>query len=95
MALQPEGFRFAESYVDMPQEVLDYQDSGYFIRKYSMTFPTEDRAVLMAAAMDRQYESFGPGSGTLMKMQFYADCIRDCFHTEGWPETAAWEEVLK
>ena len=95
MALQPEGFRFAESYVDMPQEVLDYQDSGYFIRKYSMTFPTEDRAVLMAAAMDRQYESFGPGSGTLTKMQFYADCIRDCFHTEGWPETAAWEEVLK
>ena len=95
MDFQPEGFRFAESYVDMPEDVLAYLDSGYFIKEYSMTFPTEDRAVLMAAAMEQAHEYFGSGSGTRAKMQFYADCIRDCFYTEDWPETAPWEEVLK
>jgi hypothetical protein len=25
------------------------------------------------------------------KMRYYAACIRDCFDTEGWPESALWE----
>lgn len=90
LALQPEGFRFAYSYTDMPADILAFGDSGYFIRDYAMTYPTEDRATLMAAAMtrDERFESSAPMQA---KMRFYAQCIRAAFQTEGWPETTAWE----
>ena len=59
------------------------------------TFPTEDRAELLSAAMLNTYDAFEAGSGRRVKLQFYAACIRDCFNTEGWPETTLWELVLK
>ena len=95
MALQPEGFQYVESYVDMPEEALAYIDSGYFIRDYSMTFPTEDRADVLASAIALEDWAFEPGSGLRAKLQFYAACIRDCFDTENWPEVVCWEQVLK
>ena len=66
-------------------------DSGYFVKDYSLTFPTEDRATLMAAAMMRteQYES---SAGLQEKMHFYAQCIRQSFNTEHWPEKTVWEK---
>lgn len=92
LALQPENFQYAMSYVDEIQEDIDF---NYFISDYSMTFPTEDRAELMGEAMQDRSWAFAPGSGCVAKMQFYADCIRDCFDTEGWPETTRWEQHLK
>jgi hypothetical protein len=58
-----------------------------------MTYPTEDRATLMAMAM---YEpaGFDGNPGMIEKMRYYAECIRDCFDTTGWPETTIWESVL-
>ncbi|MBR5293622.1 MAG: hypothetical protein IKU31_02525 [Oscillospiraceae bacterium] len=94
MALQPDGFRFIDSYVETPDYVADYLDTGYFIEEYGMTFPTEDRAVLMETAMMLESRYFEPGSGLRAKLQYYADCIRDCFDTEGWPEVLPWEQVL-
>ena len=94
MALQPEGFQYVESYVDMPEEALAYAGSGYFIRDYSMTFPTEDRADVLASAIALEDWSFAPGSGLRAKLQFYAACIRDCFDTENWPDVVCWEQVL-
>ena len=29
--------------------------------------------------------------GMAEKMRYYAACIRDCFDTEGWPESTLWE----
>ena len=94
MALQPEGFQYVESYVDMPEEALAYAGSGYFIRDYSMTFPTEDRADVLSAAMAQEDWAFEPGSGLRAKLEFYAECIRDCFDTAQWPEVVCWEQVL-
>ena len=94
LALQPDGFRYAMSYLTIPEDVLRYIDSGYFITEYALCYPTEDRAVLMESAMENYYWDFEPGSGKREKMQFYADCIRDCFDTTGWPEVACWEQVL-
>ena len=37
---------------------------------------------------------FEPGSGLRAKLEYYAECIRDCFDTEGWPEVLPWEQVL-
>ena len=69
-------------------------DSDFFIREYSMSVPSEDRADLMAAAMEGEIWAFEEGTGRRAKMRYYADCIRDCFDTEGWPETTLWEQVL-
>lgn len=89
-ALQPEGFRYAESYTDMPNATAAYESSGYFISRYSMTFPTEDRATLMAQSIpDKTVLQENPAMAE--KMRYYAACIRDCFNTEGWPETTLWE----
>ena len=95
LALQPEGFRYAMSYVDIPEEMRAYMESGYFLRDYALTFPTEDRATLMEAAMENFSWDFEPGTGKRAKLRFYADCIRDCFDTDGWPEVTAWEQVLQ
>lgn len=94
LALQPEGFAYAGSYTDMPEETLRHLESGYFVTDYSMTYPTEDRATLFADAMaQRLLLENSPGIRT--KLDYYARCIRDCFDTEGWPEVTAWEQVLK
>lgn len=95
LALQPEGFRYTMSYLDIPAELQHFIESGDFLSLYSMTFPTEDRAELLSAAMLNTYDAFEAGSGRRAKLQFYAACIRDCFNTEGWPETTLWELVLK
>lgn len=92
LALQPAGFEYTMSYVDAPPNGVE---PGYFVSDYAMTFPTEDRAELMETAMTNAVWCFEPGSGQRAKMQFYADCIRDCFDTSGWPETTVWEQVLQ
>ena len=90
LSLQPEGFRFAYSYTDMPDAIAKYETSGYFISAYAMTFPTEDRATLMAQIIsDKTLLQDNPGMAE--KMRYYAACIRDCFQTDGWPKTTAWE----
>ena len=90
LSLQPKGFRYAYSYVDMPDEIAAYENSGYFIGSYAMTFPTEDRATLMSQIIsDKTVLQENPGMAE--KMRYYAACIRDCFDTEGWPETTLWE----
>ena len=95
LALQPEGFHYAMSYTEIPAELLHFTESGYFITDYSLTYPTEDRATLMEAAMSNFTWNFEAGSGTRRKLQYYADCIRNCFDTEGWPQTTLWEQVLQ
>ena len=98
LALQPEGFHYAKSYTEIPEELLHFMESmeaRYFIGDYALTYPTEDRAQLMESAMENYTWDFEPGSGTRAKLQYYADCIRDCFDTDGWPETTSWEQVLQ
>ena len=90
LSLQPKGFRYAYSYVDMPDAIAAYENSGYFVSSYAMTFPTEDRATLMSEIIsDKTILQENPGMAA--KMRYYAACIRDCFDTEGWPETTVWE----
>lgn len=95
LSLQPEGFQYAMSYIELPESVRIYADPDYFITDYALTFPTEDRATLMESAMQQFTWTFEAGSGTAAKLQYYADCIRDCFDTEGWPEQTSWEQVLR
>ena len=95
LALQPEGFHYAESYIQTPEELNAFLEAGFFISEYAMTNSTEDRAVLIATAMVQKAEYFEENTYNRAKMQFYADCIRECFDTEGWPEVTLWEQVLQ
>ena len=90
LSLQPEGFCYAGSYTDIPTELQRFENSGYFVNSYAMTFPTEDRATLMALMMvDRGALQENPGM--VEKMRYYANCIRDCFGIEDWPEITVAE----
>ena len=95
LALQPDGFSYAMAYTDIPEETHRFMESGYFITDYSLTYPTEDRAVLMESAMNNFTWDFERSYAIRRKLQYYADCIRDCFDTENWPETTLWEQVLE
>lgn len=94
MALQPEGFQYAMSYTQISEEQLKYMESDYFISDSSLTFPAEDRAVLLSAAMENYGWAFEVGTGRWEKLRFYANCIRDCFNTDGWQEMPSWEKYL-
>lgn len=94
LAQQPEGFAYALSYTEMPEETRRYMETGCFDREYSMTYPTEDRATLFAAAMT-QAQLLAQRPGMQKKLDYYARCIRDCFDTEGWPEVTTWEQPLQ
>lgn len=94
LALQPAGFQYAWSYRVIPESVTRYYDSGYFVMDYSCTFPTEDRATLMEAAMTGAVYEFEAKPALLAKLDYYSRCIRDCFDTSGWPALTLWEEPL-
>ena len=95
LSLQPPGAHYAMSYDTVPEDVLGLLESGYFISEYSLTYPSEDRAELMAAAMSGALRDMEPESGLGRKLQYYSACIRDCFDTEGWPESTLWEQALR
>ena len=95
LALQPTDFQYAMSYIHIPEAMQSYMETDYFVSDYALTYPTEDRATLMASAMENNTWDFEAGSGRRAKMRYYADCIRDCFDTTGWPEITQWEQVLK
>ncbi len=94
LELQPEGFAYAETYAEIPEEWYEYSESGYFVMEYSCRFASEDRATMMEAAMMGNTDIFDENPYLRDKLEYYSSCIRDCFNTEGWPEISAWENVL-
>lgn len=95
LKLQPEGFAYAQSYVDIPDSVKKFYDSGYFATEYACTFPTEDKATMMENAMIGDTFLFEDNPGLKEKMIYFSKCIRDSFDTTGWPEQTEWERVLE
>ena len=94
MDLQPEGFDFCYDYSGIPPLSQSY--FRWFIDDYSQSYPTEDRARIMEYAMmaDRWQDTFSDAPHLVAKLQYYSDCIRDCFDTTGWPEVTRWEQAL-
>ena len=69
-------------------------DDSYFIDDYSMINATEDRARIFEYAVENRGTLFRDAPGLIAKLQYYSDCIRDCFDTALWPEITAWEAPL-
>ena len=95
MALQPEGFAYADSYDDVPADVKQYYSSGYFAQDYACISASEDRATMIEKAMLGEEAVFEANPHLLPKLQYYCDCIRDSFDTAGWPEILPWEQLLE
>lgn len=93
----PEGFAYDYNYTDY----LTRTDSAYlqsenraFIDLYSMTFPREDRATIMAYAMTEGNEEYFQSE--IMQEKLLAICkgIRKAFGLERSKETYLWEQYL-
>ena len=95
MALNPEGFYYAETYSGLPDSLSKYNFTGAFASDYAMTFPTEDRATMMAMAMASDSMQQPHWTPLRKKLAFYSQCIRDCFDTSGWPAVTVWEAQVQ
>lgn len=95
--LNPEAGGYYNSYEIMPMEYYQEAFVDCFAYDYGKTYATEDRATVFETAMMGNYQRFSPAvSQTLHdKLEYYSQCIRDCFDTTGWPEYTTWEETLR
>ena len=93
LALNPEGFAYSEEYGALRDDIRPEWYS-YFVDDYAMTNATEDRARIFEIAVENSGMLFLDAPGRIAKLQYYCDCIRDCFNTSGWPETTPWEAPL-
>lgn len=94
MALQPEGFVYADSYRDISDDVTAFYGSGYFARDYACVSASEDKATMMETAIMGRADIYGRNPHLLPKLAYYCACIRDSFDDSGWPETVVWEQLL-
>lgn len=92
-AHNPADFAYSEEYGAARYDISS-EWYGYFVDDYAMINATEDRARIFENAMDNGGTLF-QNAGLREKLQYYSDCIRDCFDTALWQETAAWEEPLR
>ena len=92
-ALNPDGFAYTGEYGSLGTNIQPEWYS-YFIDDYSMINATEDRARIFEYAVEDSGTLFRDAPGLTAKLQYYSDCIRDCFDTALWPEITAWEAPL-
>lgn len=97
VALNPATGGYYDSYEMMPMEYYQESFSGCFAADYGKSFATEDRATIFEYAMQGNSWMFSPQTAPTLyaKLEYYCQCIRDCFDTEGWPQYTAWEAPLR
>ena len=95
MKLNPEGFEYAGSTFELPDEIYNEEYDVWFIDMYSRTMAREDRARIMEYAMTGDYNMFIAAPYRQAKLEYLNQCIRDSFDTFGWPEKTMWEETLE
>lgn len=103
-ALNPEGFAYDDTYADYVNDSFEDVDMRYFMRTYSITFATEDRADIFGYAMEKylsgnEWTAWDTKSEdeityVYAKLKYLCQCIRDGFDTTGWPEILPWETLL-
>lgn len=93
----PISFEYSNSYDEYWTNSCNYD---YFIRDYSTTYPTEDRADIFGYAMEcylnPNSEDYFISSNTIKgkKLKYYSNAIRDSFDTSNWADVMSWEQVL-
>lgn len=97
ISLNPDCNGYYYSYAIMPMDYYQEIFTSYFASDYGKSFPTEDRATIFEAAMNGTTQIFSRNVSAPLysKLEYYCQCIRDCFNTSGWPEYTAWEMALQ
>ena len=96
--LNPSGFQYGYSHISN----LSLDDRGWtvgtnraFIDLYSMTYPKEDRARIMAYSMMRGNESVFESDTMQKKLRQLCLGIREAFGLKKSTDTFLWEQYLK
>ena len=95
--LNPEGFDYDYSYyfysdhVDSPYLT---QENRAFVDAYAMTFPREDRGLLLACAMMDGNAGFFASDVMQAKLSAVCEGIREAYEYEWSDETFLWEQYL-
>ncbi len=72
-----------------------YADGVYFVDSYSKTYPTEDRARLMEAALSEgTLPDYIGGKHIQEKLVYYFSAIRAVWDCSEWPAVTSWEKSL-
>ena len=96
--LNPRGFEYDYDYVqNLERQDTQYLEAGsqFFVDLYSMSFPVEDRASIMACAMTEGTESYFESQTMQKKLTVLCEGIRTAFELEESTEIFPWEVYLE
>lgn len=95
--LNPKDFAYDYSYVLNQSREDDrwVEENRYFIDRYSMSFPREDRAQIFAYAMVEGNESYFESAAMQKKLLAICKGFREAYDLKKSPETFLWEQYLE
>ena len=95
-SLNPKGFQYALRYMDEPTDLLrSMLEEGAFVNLYATSFPKEDRAMTMLAALEPGNEAVFESRIMQAKLELLCSGIRTAFGYKKSAEIFRWEQYLK
>lgn len=95
-SLNPKGFQYTLRYLDEPTDLLrSMLEEGAFVNLYATSFPKEDRAMTMLAALESENEAVFESRFLQSKLKLLCSGIRIAFGYKKSPEVFLWEQYLK
>lgn len=95
-SLNPKGFQYTLRYMDEPTDLLrSMLEEGAFVNLYATSFPKEDRAMTMLAALEPENEAVFESRFMQSKLKLLCSGIRIAFGYKKSPEVFLWEQYLK
>lgn len=95
-SLNPKGFQYALRYnVESSDALQPLVESGAFVNLYATSFPKEDRAMTMMAALASDNEGCFESKVMQSKLQLLCTGIRKAFGYQKSNQVFLWEQYLK
>ena len=95
-SLNPKGFRYTLQYDgEVTDAIQPHLESGAFLSLYATSFPKEDRALTMLAALEPGNEDLFRPKVMQAKLKLLSTGLRKTFGYKKSPEVFLWEQYLK
>ena len=95
-SLNPKSFRYTLDYsAEISDALQPVLEEGSFINLYATSFPREDRAMTMLAALEPDNEACFQNPTMQSKLKLLCSGIRKAFGYKKSPEVFLWEQYLK
>ena len=95
-SLNPKGFQYTLRYLEEPTDLIKSMlEEGAFVNLYATSFPKEDRAMTMLAALESGNEAIFQSRFMASKLELLCSGIRTAFGYKKSPEVFLWEQYLK